>query len=481
MKGRYFTLKKFLFTLIISFIFISPDITTNANTYDNLTYVINNNEITITACDTSVEVLKIPSSIDNYPVTQIESYAFLGCVNLTKAYIPDSITSLGLGIFSGCSSLEELTLPFIGAGLGGSEGMLKRQSVFGYIFGCKTQNEEGLTKQNYNSSSYAYYKIPSSLKKVTITNDTFIPYGAFENCIYINSISIPNSVTAIDANAFRNCKSLKEIIMSNNITLIRENAFYNCEKLCSITIPDGVDTISNHSFAYCSSLTTINIPNSVTAIGTGAFSDCTALTTIIIPNSVNRIGSCAFTNCISLKEISLPFIGYDRSSSKTKLSVLGHIFEGSDSNNTYAVNQNYNNKVGSTIKVNIPSSLEKITITDARTIPYGAFSGCSSIKTIIITGNNISTIQSYAFYNCSNLEFVNIPKCIETIESYAFSGCNLITSITLPNNIKTIDKSAFYQCASFTTIYGNSNSFAQEFALQHNYTFISVNEIMIII
>ena len=59
--------------------------------------------------------LFIPANNDGIPVTAIGSNAFFDCVNLTKVVIPDSITSIAGGAFKGCSSLEEITLPFVGA------------------------------------------------------------------------------------------------------------------------------------------------------------------------------------------------------------------------------------------------------------------------------------------------------------------------------------------------------------------------------
>ena len=77
-----------------------------------LTYLVENNILTVTKCDTSASgVLVIPSSYNGYPVTAIGDYAFQNCVSLTGVTIPDSVTSIGRGAFSGCSAMASVTIP----------------------------------------------------------------------------------------------------------------------------------------------------------------------------------------------------------------------------------------------------------------------------------------------------------------------------------------------------------------------------------
>ncbi|MEE3464445.1 MAG: leucine-rich repeat domain-containing protein, partial [Candidatus Enteromonas sp.] len=79
--------------------------------------------------------------------------------------------------------------------------------------------------------------------------------------------------------------------------------FDNCISLESISIPDSVKSIGAYGFGGCKKLTSISIPDSVTSIGEGAFNNCSSLSSVIIPGSVASIGDYAFYNCSSLAEV----------------------------------------------------------------------------------------------------------------------------------------------------------------------------------
>ena len=52
--------------------------------------------------------------------------------------------------------------------------------------------------------------------------------GAFGYCKYLQSITIPNSVTSIGDEAFSDCDSLQSITIPNSVRNIGNNAFYGC-------------------------------------------------------------------------------------------------------------------------------------------------------------------------------------------------------------------------------------------------------------
>ena len=97
---------------------------------------------------------------------------------------------------------------------------------------------------------------------------------AFNNCINLESITIPNSVTSIGDYAFLNCINLESITIPNSVTSIGHDAFYGCDKLASVTLPNSVKSIGAAAFEHCESLASVTIPNSVTSIEKSAFANC---------------------------------------------------------------------------------------------------------------------------------------------------------------------------------------------------------------
>ena len=225
--------------------------------------------------------LVIPSTYEGKPVTGISSRAFSKNKNITAITISPSVTRIDEGAFSGCSSLESITLPFVGDSRKNASNAY--QYPFGYIFGTSSYTGGVATKQFYSrSTSYATnstYYIPGSLKSVTITGGNIL-YGAFCNCKGLTSITIPDSVTSIGSSAFSGCTGLTSITIPDSVTSIGSSAFSGCTGLASITIPNSVTSIDNLAFFGCTSLTSITIPDSVTSMGSQVFNGWTSSQTI---------------------------------------------------------------------------------------------------------------------------------------------------------------------------------------------------------
>ncbi len=62
-----------------------------------------------------------------------------------------------------------------------------------------------------------------------------------------------------------------------------------------------------------------------------------------------------------------------------------------------------------------------------------------------IDGAVVTYIAEEAFYQCSDLQVVEIPKGVEEIGPWAFAETDL-KSISIPKSVKKIDEAAFYRC-----------------------------------
>lgn len=92
------------------------------------------------------------------------------------------------------------------------------------------------------------------------------------------------------------------------ITSIGTEAFDWCIKLTSIELPDNIITIGNYAFSHCSSLKTITIPKNVVSIRDNAFSGCVGLVSIYLLNKdrIVILGNYLFNNCSKLQNIYVP-------------------------------------------------------------------------------------------------------------------------------------------------------------------------------
>ncbi len=292
---------------------------------------------------------------------------------------------------------------------------------------------------NYTYSSKApWYSYRESIKTVKIGSSvTSIGENAFWDCTSLTSITIPNSVISIGEYTFRGCSGLTSVTIPNSVTSIGSAAFSGCSGLTSVTIPNSITSIDGFSFYDCSGLTSVTIPNSVTSIGGNAFSGCGSLTSVIIPNSVTSIGSSAFSNVLNIvyngkatgspwgaKSVNGFVDGYFVYSSASKTNLLGC-------------------STGTKGKVTIPNSVTSI--------GEGAFSGCSSLTSVIIP-NSVTSIGSSAFCACSSLTSVTIPNSVTSIGEGAFYSCKSLTSVEIPNSVTSIGEYAFYNCSSLTSV-----------------------------
>ena len=124
--------------------------------------------------------VEVPETVRGIKVTEIAPRAFQNQNRIKTLVVRSSVEKIGGAAFIGCTSIESLTVPFIG-------GSNDHNPHLDYVF-------SGNTGLNLNATL-----VPRSLKKVYVTKGcTKISTSAFYMCENLTEVHIPSTVTRIE-------------------------------------------------------------------------------------------------------------------------------------------------------------------------------------------------------------------------------------------------------------------------------------------
>ena len=387
--------------------------------------------------DTVLKSITLPNS-----VTSIGYNAFTFCSSLAKITIPDSVTFIGGSAFEDCTSLKSVSIPSSVTEIGGDA-----------------------------------FRNCSSLREITIPNSVISIGGdAFFGCDYLETVYFTGTQQQWDElNEDIGIGSDVTVIVDSNAVdsdfVISEGRFIRYKgSEQSVTVPDSVTAINNYAFSGCTTLSSVAIPESVQTIGDWVFEECENLTSVTIPSSVTKIGSFAFSGGNGIKSITVASGNKNYSSqdgifyNKDKTVVIfcptkkqgavtlpntvttidGEAFDGCDL----------------LTGVNMPSSV--VTIGD------WAFAGCEGLTSLTIP-DSCTTLGDGAFSGCSKLKSVTIPGSVKTVRigspDYCFGDCDALKDVYYGgtkkqwNDIENVD---FLGLGSSVTIHFASTAITRQ-------------------
>ena len=402
--------------------------------HDGLTYnVTGGNEVEVSGYAVEPVNLVIPATVSyegtDYEVTGVGEWAFYGSSNLVSIEFPDFIKSIGSYAFANCIGLTSVSLP---------EGLT--EMTMGTFIGCT-----GLVSVSF----------PSNLKSFGT--------GTFEGCTGLTSLSLPENLTDTGWGAFLDCTGLVSVDFPSGLTNIGRETFWGCTNLPSVDLPENLASIGDDAFYTCSSLASIDLPASLSSFGAGVFSGCTGLTSINVdagnsfycsqdgilftkdmtelicypaakegehyavpsgvviicdeafdssynltsvdlPEGLTSIGAGAFSGC-SLISIDLP---------ESLVSIGASAFYGK--NWTSLVLPENLRSVGYGAFSWSDALVSVAILSDTLEIDGGAFSGCGSIKEILVLGDTYPTVVNDPLWGEENVLFDGLKYLL-----YSFS------------------------------------------------------------
>lgn len=378
-------------------------------------------------------------------------------VPLTTVVFPDSLATIGNGIFTGCQSLYSVVfnegLTSIGRGTFENSSVVSvqfpatlQQMGIGTFMGCTGLRDVTfapfakltvLPEGTFADSSIERITIPASVTEIA---DAVSNKGVFAGCTNLVSVSFAegSKCAIIGKKAFSGCSALKEFTVPVTVSTLGEAAFENCTSLVSVVIPAGTTQLGGSLFISCSSLTNVVLNSRATELPGWMFANCLSLSEIVIPDSVSVIGN----NCFINTNISAFHVAEN---STALVEVDGVVFT-ADKSRILAYPEKKQTPV-----FTVPGSVTSIESGIIQDNPYLQ-------ELVFEEGDEQLVIGERAFYALPGLIRVVLPQRLLSIGEYAFAYCDNLMYINVPANAseETIGENAFFACGKLLEIYNES-------------------------
>ena len=386
-------------------------------------------------------------AFDHTSVTSIGHYAFVNCSSLTS-YSSNVVTSLGNNVFEGCTTLASANLPNV------------TSMGTGVFHKCTSLDLDQVVLSKMTRIPDYTFQACTGITSVTLPNDnmpliTSIGAYAFNGDTGITSVTI-NTAMTLGGYAFYNCTN-NQSLDAPLVTAIPDNAFNKNSSLITLNLPE-VLTIGSNAFDYCTSLPTLSLPK-VQSIDNYAFGTNSSLTEVSLP-VCTTLGTEVFGTCASLTKAYLPEVttmGTRMFVYDTSLQTLGEdaIYLPKITTIPEGTFRECRNMVSAPLNSGITSignnafyqntNLQSVTIPATVTsIGNSAFRYCEKLNDVVLPGSLV-TIQDWAFANCTGMENLTIEEGISNInrDVFQYSG---MKNVVLPSTIEAIGVNLFYQC-----------------------------------
>ncbi|MBO7458473.1 MAG: leucine-rich repeat protein [Paludibacteraceae bacterium] len=372
--------------------------------------------------NTTLESVTIPSS-----VATMGSYAFQGCTALTSIDLSEcALTSISTFCFKDCEALATITLSD------------KITTIYQDPF---LNTAYVNTASNWDGGFLYLGDVLLSTKPAELSGDITIKNGtrvlacqALSNLTAVTGVTLPESVKYINNNAFSRCNKLTNMDLSHIISL-DGYAFSSCSKLATVTFGPDISLIGSYAFQACDLLTSVSIPKGSVPESTGCpYYGLSQAFTVHIPVGTMALYSASAYYSTCAENMTL----------EDDLVVPGARY--ADSGLQYKV-LSVDDKT---------AAVTWETRTDG-TAAYASLSGAVEVPEEVTLGGLVYTVtevDSHAFYLCTSIISINLPKSIEKIGYRACYGANNLETVTVASGgvMTEVGVSAFEQITKLTSV-----------------------------
>lgn len=402
-----------------------------------------------------------------FGMTAIGEGAFEENRIITEVVLPETLQSIGIRAFRGCSSLSSINLENI--------------TSYGEMAFEATAIQSVTLNSDVPLGLFAYGKL--NYVKMT-SNVTSIGNNAFYSCYQLTTVVMSDNIYSIGAQAFMGCKLLKDVALPKSLTSIGSKCFYETG-IVEVDVPGTVEELPGLVFGECTSLMRITLHNGLKKIASNMIID-TLITSITIPSSVEEIGWFAVTGNSYLKSIHVEVDNKYYSSDNGVLynhdytKILSVPFAYPESilvvhEGCIESDERFASSLQNVVKVILPSTfksiyyrafynslkLEEVILPDGLEKIYaGAFSYCKLLQKITIPesvtfmgDSEMSSLWSGGvFAGCSMLKEVILPKNLVSLSSFAFQDCSSLERVYIPKGVESVGKLLFKGCSSLKVV-----------------------------
>ena len=322
-----------------------------------------------------------------------------------------------------------------------------------------------------------------------------------KNMVSFDEFQYFTGVTELKDDAFRDCMKLQSIVLPKSLTAIGSRAFIICRSLTELEIPDGVREIGGRAFSI-TSLKRLHIPASLMSFG--SIDNTYTLTEITVDENNPVYDSRENCNAIIETATNTLLYGCNNTiipSSVTKIAAFalsgygGFTSDNLDLGNVISVGAYAFSSTNLTGTLRIPATLVEIgnsafsgsftsIVVDAGNPVYVSRDNCNAIietaTNKLIVGcsttqipNGVTALENGAFQYVQGLGNFVIPSTVASLGSSVFNGSD-IKSVVIPEGVTAIPISCFANCEELETVILpstlkeiGSSAFIRNYKLKH--------------